>query len=310
LTCDQDKFLKTATSILKIYFEESYLPGSAEDFEDAISFAAWRALTKCGEFHSNQHLINYLALAARHYLLRLHDRWIRRTKAELKYVRSRETPVEPSGLGNRPSFEDLLTIFKREHNRLKRIPGYQVPNASRTIKILRMRIAGLTLDEISPIIGVSRERVRQIEERAISMIRISLGLDAPTPVPKQLEYQGELLTIKQLSQKFDRLPKAIRRWVKSGRDFEECANKYRKHRKTKTREKKKQPKARARRIKKPSNLVRKKYEYNGRALSCTEWASELRCTEKTLRSFLRKHSIAEAVKWYQNKWKWRKFKHH
>jgi RNA polymerase sigma factor (sigma-70 family) len=209
-----EKFVDSATIILTNYIRERSRRIEAftdvsqikiEDIEDAISMTFVELLSlNHDEFESNEHLYNRLFVIVRQSIRDLQRRH-KRNKS--KDIDDYELPSNDS-----PDGESLDGIIEK----------YGKGLSKRHIKILKLRADGITLDEISASHKICRERVRQIESRAIEILRDAMGIICPTkPQPPryqiEYEYNGETLTLIEWAERTGHAPYYLHLLYKEGR---------------------------------------------------------------------------------------------
>ncbi|MFA5766516.1 MAG: sigma-70 family RNA polymerase sigma factor [Candidatus Paceibacterota bacterium] len=166
------KFVDTADGILLFYLDNKfpyYL--TIEDLEDAanraIAYVATHQMP--GKFKSARHLLNYLEAAARTGAINAIQKSQRFDKGNAGYASSKpeEIPKTPEPLVPLDKLLDAYRKYYAEQSKIR-----QMPPMARSVKILQRRANGQSLEEIGNDLGITRERVRQIEARGIRNLQV------------------------------------------------------------------------------------------------------------------------------------------
>jgi DNA-binding CsgD family transcriptional regulator/DNA-binding Lrp family transcriptional regulator len=164
LTGDGKPIADMIVSVLTFYCNQvRRKPCTDEDIEDLAWTAACTILMKnnIDKFESNQHILNYLSIVGRHkmsHLIMLYER--REAEKEYACCRNVSKPENIFGI----SLDEVVEWYNKSHK------SQNDKLSARAIKVLQLRAQGLSLQEIAVKYKVTRERIRQIESKAVKRL--------------------------------------------------------------------------------------------------------------------------------------------
>jgi AraC-like DNA-binding protein/DNA-binding CsgD family transcriptional regulator len=275
-------------------------PCTDEDIEDLSWTAACAILMKTNidKFESNQHILNYLSVIGRHKMTRLMMLYERR-EAEKEYA-CRRNVSEPENIFG-VSLDEIVEWYNKSHKSQDRL-------SARAIKILRLRAQGLSLQEVAVKHKVTRERIRQIESKAVKRLTCfaKQAEHIQIEVAKQAEntQTGHVqVTQTDTNQKTDR-PSNVKKYTYLGRTM--SLNKWAKtfdiSPETLGVYSRKIPMEVL--LERLHNLTPTHlFSYDGESLTIDEWAKKRQCSVKAIQRRLIRQPIekALAVKCYRQK---------
>jgi RNA polymerase sigma factor (sigma-70 family) len=165
------KFTEVAHRILVHYLDRMFrYYVTLEDIEDSVNRAISGLVTRPPEytFKTSKHILNYLKVAARHNIAKIITKNNENDRRNTEYfnLRGEEAPQAEEEL---MPLDELLKKYEEYYVEVAKTQ--KMPPMARSLKILKRRAAGQSLEEIGKDLELTKERVRQIEAKGIAALR-------------------------------------------------------------------------------------------------------------------------------------------